>query len=187
MSKRERIILILMALVVVYGLYVLLYSAPSKPGAPSRTGESKDLNRFIIDMANQITDNTQTKTDEYIVAKASSKWEQNPFSGLEPVVKSISNALETQKRKAPIPERKALVYTGYLSIGGSTMAIINGRERKTGDVLEPTVFYVKKIFPTRVEIGIQGESDTVILPLEKPDGHSMTPNFRDGMNEGETR
>ena len=135
MSKRERIILILMAIAVVYGLYTYLYSSPSKTGLSGPGGGTKDLNRFVIDIANKITDNSQLKNDEYVVAMAAAEWTKNPFLGPETIVKTkiVPEQKKIEKLKEPEPMTQSeFLYTGYLSIGDSKMAIINGQEHKTG-------------------------------------------------------
>jgi hypothetical protein len=173
-----------MAVAVVYGLYIFLYSSGSKTGAPSPEKRTKDLNKFVIDVANKITDNSQSKNDEYIVAKASAEWPQNPFiaptstvnAEMKPIVPETSEAKEQF-------QQIDLAYTGYLNIGDSSLSIINGKEYKVGDPLEKTGYFLKRIFPTWVEIGIKNEFDTIILPLEKARKRPMEKTIEDSFDD----
>ena len=68
-----------MAVAVVWGGYTFLYTSPSKTRISGPAERPEDLNQFVIDMANKITNKSILDSEDYIVSKASAEWTQNPF------------------------------------------------------------------------------------------------------------
>jgi hypothetical protein len=53
-------------------------------------------------------------------------------------------------------------------MGDKRLAIINGMEYETGDILEPDGFIIRNITPSRVVIAPAGKKKkTLILPMEE--------------------
>ncbi len=167
MTNRERIILILMAVAVVWGGYTFLYTSPSKTGIPGPAEEPEDLNQFVIDMANKITNKSILDSEDYIVSKASAEWTQNPFQRPDLAVKIGKDSDIKTGRGEDSTRKTEFFYSGYLKMGDRSLAIINGREYETGERLDQAGCFVRNIFPTWVEIGIKGKTDTIIIPLEE--------------------
>jgi hypothetical protein len=53
------------------------------------------------------------------------------------------------------------------------IAIVNGTEYETGDQLNETGYYVKRILPTKIVLGIENNPETIILPLDEPVNMSL--------------
>jgi hypothetical protein len=156
-----------MAVAVVWGGYTFLYTSPSKTKAPGDANRPKDLNQFVIDMANKITNKNDLTSEDYIISKVSAEWTQSPFQEPDLTVKIASDSdLETGPMEEPTP-RTEFLYSGYLKMGDRSLAIINGKEYEIDERLDPTGCFVRNIFPTWVEIGIKGKTDTIIIPLQE--------------------
>ena len=167
MTKRERVILVLMSLVVAYGAYALFFSSP--PKGTSKYGESRssELNKLITELAVGLTKEGPTETDIYIIEKAESKWVKDPF-----FEKKISVVKE--KEKAPKGEAEAeaevlpevtFSYSGYMQMGDRKIAIIDGMEYKTGEEIVPGGFIIRAIYPNKIVIGIKGKEEEITVPL----------------------
>ncbi|MDF1592145.1 MAG: hypothetical protein P1P89_11565 [Desulfobacterales bacterium] len=165
MAKREKVILVIMSVVVVFGLYNFLFSssgAKKKP-AVAVTGVA-DTNKFIADVANSLKD-AFTETDMYIIRQARSEWSQDPFWHMERQAETRAEVIVESRKEAKAEESR--VYTGYLEMGAQRLAIINGVEYELGDELGRGGPVIKSIDPKQVVIAVPGTADEIILPLKE--------------------
>jgi hypothetical protein len=161
MSKREKILVGLMLLAVVYGIYVWFLSAPQQAASVKGHNEQNLLNAFIIKVAEKTTTGL-SKSQAYTLQKAETKWKRDPFMHIEP-----KTSEEEEDSLLPVLKSKIL-YTGFLRMGDKRLAIINGMEYETGDILEPGGFVIRSISPSRVAIVAPGKKKkTIILPMEE--------------------
>jgi hypothetical protein len=161
MSKREKIIVGLMILVVIYGAYSLFFeSSGTKPKGEAGSKAAKSVDVFVAEIAQSLSGLDLTGPGAYVMSRAETSWERDPFldfeltpsGGGDPVVESID--IDT-----------VLTYSGFLRMGNRGLAIINGMEYETGEMLEETGYVVKKITPTQVVVGVAGRSKEYVLLL----------------------
>ncbi|RLB96772.1 MAG: hypothetical protein DRH50_00210 [Deltaproteobacteria bacterium] len=162
MSKREKIILILMLLAIAYGAYNFLFISSSRTSDVNQKKELEDLKKFVTKLAQDTTKRDLSATNTYI-SLASSKWTKNPFLQSKFAIKPVT---ETHSNKVSAPE-VILRYSGYLKVGDRMLAIINGMEYEEGEELEQEGYIIKSISPTRVVVGVAGQMESVIIPLEE--------------------
>ena len=161
MSKREKILVGLMLLAVVYGLYVWFLPSPQQAVAKKGDNAQKQLNAFIIKVAEQ-TATGLSKNTAYVLQKAEAMWERDPLIQIKPKA-----AEEEEDRQQPVLSSK-MTYTGFLRMGDKRLAIINGMEYEAGDRLEPSGFIIRSISPRRVVIAPPGrKKKTINLPMEE--------------------
>jgi hypothetical protein len=164
MTTREKIIVGLMALSVIYGVYIVFFSAPQdeiafKSGADK---ELESLNSFITKVADK-TKNSLSKEQAYILQKAQADWKQDPLMQIQPKMSK-----EEIAERQPLVLESKIVYTGFLQMGDKRLAIINGIEYEVGDRLEPEGLIVRNILPNHVVIGSPDKKNKkVILPMEE--------------------
>jgi hypothetical protein len=73
------------------------------------------------------------------------------------------------KKPKPAPKLD-LVYTGYMDMGGKSLAIINGMEYETGDIIEPDALLIRRIYPNKIEVVATESGGTVFtIPLTETD------------------
>jgi hypothetical protein len=161
MSKREKILVGLMLLAVIYGIYVWFLSSPQQAATVSDDNELKGLNAFIIKVAEKTTTRL-SKNQAYVLQKAEAKWKQDPLIQIEP-----KTSEEEEDSHQPVLTAK-MMYSGFLRMGDKRLAIINGMEYETGDILEPGGFIIRSISAGRVVIAPPGrKKKTIILPMEE--------------------
>ena len=162
MSKREKIILFLMALSLVYGFFVFFIEAPGKKGAIGQNSKLESLNKFISHVA-ELTKESLAEIDSYIIEKALKQWDKDPLlsSDSEFQFKADNTEADVSALKVNIK------YTGYLNMGARNLAILNGLEYEEGEELEKGGFVVRKIYPERVIIVIKGQQEEITIPLEE--------------------
>ncbi len=151
-----------MVLSVIYGVYILFFESPKKANTFSASGdrELEALNTFITKVADKAKSGA-SKEQAYVLDKAQTAWRQDPLVELE--------AKKVEVDTGPEPVMDARVkYTGFLQMGDSRLAIINGMEYEAGDRLEPGGFVIRSILPNHVVVAPPGKNKkTMILPMEE--------------------
>jgi len=161
MSIREKILVGLMLLSVVYGAYVWFLPAPQQAATLKQDNEQEVLNAFILKVAEKINTGFP-KNQAYVLQKAEAKWKRDPLIQIEPKTPE-----EEEDRQQPVLTSK-MIYSGFLRMGDKRLAIINGMEYETGDILEPGGFVIRSISSSRVVIAAPGrKKKTMILPIEE--------------------
>ncbi|CAB5138031.1 hypothetical protein D3OALGA1CA_3673 [Olavius algarvensis associated proteobacterium Delta 3] len=163
MSKREKGILIVMALAVLYGGYSLL--APStEPTPPEATTQSlQDVEGFVLGVIAELPRFSLNKTEEYMIAAATAPWGGNPFLKVTLEENNIPDKLS-----ATVPEPKVpLVYSGFIELGDRRLAILNNREYEPGDALEISGYSLLAVYPSHVELKWLDSDDVRVIPLEE--------------------
>ncbi len=119
MSKREKIILIIMALTIVYGFYALFLENPS-PGKPKLAASGNKLdtfNKFITNVAALVKGGV-SEEETYIIDKIPVKWTKDPLLNTrkEVTFKPEKEKLDEAKKGATAQEL-GIVYSGFLNMG----------------------------------------------------------------------
>ncbi|MBK5101160.1 MAG: hypothetical protein JJE15_09245 [Desulfobacteraceae bacterium] len=158
MKKREKVILIVMFLAVIYAVYALFLSAP-KNASPVPSGEElKGLQALVDELKQNLQKENLSEADTYVLEKVNAEWGPDPFLEKK-IEQKTSSALDG------LPEDINLNYYGYLEIGKRRVAIINGMEYETGEELELEGYVVRGIYPTKAVIEIRARQSKITLPL----------------------
>lgn len=160
MSKREKIILGVTALVVFVGLYILLLAPGSTTGNPAVKDKQVPSNEVAGKIGEDMKKEALSKTETFILSKVNAEWAQDPFLG-----KPLPHPKEGGEPKtAQAPEIK-LTYSGYIMAGNKALAIINGIEYQTGDDLEQGNCNVVSIDAEKVVLQPKGKRGVIIVPF----------------------
>lgn len=162
MSNREKIIVVLMVLSVVYGGYILFFESPKQTTSFGSGGgrELEALNTFITKVADK-TQSGPSKQQAYVLNKAQSDWKQDPLLQLD------AKKIKVDTGPEPVLDTR-VQYTGFLEMGDTRLAIISGMEYEIGDRLEPGGFVIRRILPNQVVVSPPGKiKKTMILPMEE--------------------
>ncbi|MFC1798548.1 hypothetical protein ACFLZL_01930 [Thermodesulfobacteriota bacterium] len=163
MSNREKIILALMAVAVLYGAYSIFFANTPKPKGAGKEKSLEEINRFIADVAVKVEEQSSQK-HAYILSQAKNNWVKDPFFKINVPVKEEVVVQATEEEVAP---KETFAYTGYLQMGSRIIAIIDGLEYESGDELTKGGHIVKVIDPKRVLIGPQDEDNNIVLFLNE--------------------
>ena len=172
MTQREKIIVGLMLLTVVYGVYTVFFegkgkTTPKEIAAFTATEQLESLSAFITKVA-EASKAGLSKEDAYIIQQAEAEWKQDPLISVELKNRPESELQRAQQvTKASIPDLN-ISYTGFMQMGDKKFAIINGVEYTSGDRLEQGDYIVRSITPRQVIIVSTGRSKKkFIFPLEE--------------------
>lgn len=167
MTTREKILVTLMCLAILFGAYELFWTPSTRKVTKQKvaaTGE--DLRTFAGEVTQKLVKEKVPEQATYRIEKASTGWTKDPFlqttgplNENKPADVSASPTVQTN------PEQPNLVYTGYLQLGNKRMAVINGMEYAAGESLGIDDLYVKRISGQSVTIGKLKSKETIQLPL----------------------
>ena len=163
MLNRERIIVVLMIVVVAFGAYSLFLAPGENLPAPGSQEKMTELKNFVVDAATNLTRESVSAADKYIIDQADKTWPDSPF-----LLSGDMLTSQPFEAKAEITvESIKLAFTGFLQTDNSLLAIVNGMEYETGEQLTESGYYVKSISPNKVVIGVENNPKTIILPLDE--------------------
>ncbi len=162
MSKREKILLIIMAAAIVgAGVFLfadkLLVSGPQKSAAASVSVE--DVKKQVADISAKGKQTALPKGALALVAAAANPWSASAlFDGPIDFKKE-----EKDKNKPRLPS-----YTGFMELGSERLAIVDGFEYMVGDILEGGKRRVAEIEPDHVVLEDLDGAGRVTLKYEDP-------------------
>ena len=164
MTTREKVIVGLMVLSIIYGVYIVFFAGPKEKATFKSSGDKEldALNTFITKVADK-TKNSLSKQQAYVLQKAEAEWKQDPLVTIQHEMTP-----EEKEEMQPLKLDRKIMYTGFLQMGDKRLAIINGMEYEVGDRLEPDGLIVRKILPNHVIIGSPDKKNrNVTLPMEE--------------------
>jgi len=165
MSKREKIIVALASLALIYALYVVVLSPHPKRIPGVSESHSNQLSKFVTEVVQSLSEETPSKKDVYIMKRMLAPWRQDLFR--DPYVSKSEGVEEEIPEAEPPPRDMDLVYSGYLEMGSKRIAIISGREYQVGDGLKPEGLIVRAIHPDRIILEIKDQERKITLPLKE--------------------
>lgn len=154
-SKRERIVLGLMAAAIVASAVMLAWPSEktaSSEMAPEKLVESRNKAEAALASLELIQ---ATPTEIHAVISARQPWTRDPM------------APRPADPESPV-ERDRFAYTGFLRLGDKLLAVINGREYQAGEQLESGGFVVSSITPEAVELTNVTRRNTLRIPYQDP-------------------
>ena len=156
MTSREKIIVLLLVVVVVWGLFTLSKgrSGKAKPVANGQAAAS------VVDLASNDVQSLQASLPgSNVVAyleEAGSPCTTNPFADVDSPAAASTGSTAVAA---------VFVYSGHIKAGSQEMAIINGREYFEGETLSNGGYVVEKVSHDRVLLRGKenGETSEVFL------------------------
>ncbi|MFC1838880.1 hypothetical protein ACFL1N_04810 [Thermodesulfobacteriota bacterium] len=168
MSAREKIILILMILAVLFGLFEFLFSTPSDPEMMVNKKKLEELKNSLSSSAVVISTGKLSDNQSYIIDTAAMDWIKNPFKdNFSHDTLSKKKVLSGQEGKDNKKGIRKLIYSGFLSMTKKQMAIINGLEYEVGDELETGGYIVKQIKPSEVLLKMKNQDKIISITLSE--------------------
>lgn len=161
LNNRQKVILIVAAIAVLFGLYVLL-SGPKNQKDRMKSSLPEQA-PYISSISSELMKNTLNLTDTYIVAKAEADWVRNPFWE-KGTYREWAN--KDNPKTADDPASK-IVYSGYIDVGQKKMAVINGLEYSIGDMLDISDYVLKKITASKIVLYSKIKGGELEIPIQE--------------------
>ena len=156
-SKREKIILGLTVLAVIYAGIVFFSSGPEDITSRSG-GDGSSAEDLVTEVVESLALHSRTETERFILEKAQIRWPSDPF------ITSIASSPGDREpgERTNMDTDEVFNYTGYVEIGSKRLAIINGEEYETGDKVIESPFTVRGITPEQVLLENAGNPIRVV-------------------------
>ena len=165
MSNREKIIVVAAVLAIIYGVYIVfLEPNAQQPKFTTSQNQLDDLNNFITKVA-AATKEGLSEGDSEIIKRAEKAWVRDPLIRIKKPVKVEEETQQAEKETQP---GGMILYTGYLEMGTTRLAIINGNEYAAGDKLDQEGYVVRSISPSQIVLATtDGTNNMFIVPLQE--------------------
>jgi hypothetical protein len=163
-----------MCLTIIYGAFDLTVARKSRKSAPSPVGNTiNELKSFVAEIDQKLNSQQIAKEYPYVINQAGIAWEKDPFIRSSKPLQKRLTADSKERPSKPKMERTNFNYTGFMQLGTTRMAIINGMEYAEGESLADKTYYVKSITPQRVLISKVHGPETIQLPISEFDSGSV--------------
>ena len=171
MTKREKIIVGIMCLAVLYGAFDLFVYRKKPRYTPTQqiANPIAELKSFVAEVTKKLVNEKVSAEYSYMISQAGANWTKDPFIPSVEPLKKRQTIEETPQKEIVAPTRSGFIYTGYLELGSTKLAVINGLEYSVGESLDANGLYVKSISPHHVVIGKVNGPETIQLPLRELD------------------
>jgi len=149
MTRREKTILAVMGVAVLYGLYDTVASRLSR----SEIRLDPGLTSLCDGSIEAIHSSALAPVEKHVLAAVDREWASNPLKQ-----RAVTSAPE--RRDSPV------AYTGYIEAAGVRMAIVNGMECAVGDKVVSGRYAVERIEPDEVLLRDTLESKQITVRIE---------------------
>jgi hypothetical protein len=171
MSTREKIVVVLMVLAVLWGGYTLMFSGSDTKdgGVVTSNQQLEDTRVFAQNITETVAKEASAPSNTpYLLKRAAVAWTRDPFLDRQTALTYEAEKMAQEENKEISAAELGLIYSGYLIAGDKSLAVINGLEYEEGEKLDREGGYiVKTISPIQVVIGREGSTSRIIVPLEE--------------------
>jgi hypothetical protein len=163
LGTRQKIILAVMAVVVLYGAVDFMMPKKKAVGIDPRR-QAEELSAFVTSLSAGMGKDAAKNIGPLIFSRAEKAWTQDPFLD-ERSFRTWVQIKKPLKEGVPAPKID-FIYTGYLEMDHKRIAIINGMEYREGEPLDIKGFVLKSVSPGRVMIENQTTGATINVLLQ---------------------
>jgi hypothetical protein len=154
MNKRERLLVGLMVVALLYAGYALFIDRAPDAGTARRGADpATDVHLFAADARQRVERMELTTEDRHVLDMAVAEWAASPF-------------IDRPDAARPAAERPAEIrYTGFFRMGENRLAIINGREYRVNETIQATDLRIESIGPDQVVLVTPTGGRRVTVPI----------------------
>jgi len=167
MTKRQIIMLSIMAVAVVYGAFNFFAGGAGKKPVSTPEQKPAELTALTANVTTAISQDVLSAGEAYAIVRAEVEWLHDPFYESK-AYRELLQYKEKMAARAKAGDKKITFnYTGYMEHKGTKMAIINGVEYVVGESLEIPGYVLIAITPGKVTIGNKAEREKTEVPIEE--------------------
>ena len=165
MKTREKIIVGIMCIALLFGVYVVFFSSGSGKGSGKSLGTAapgESIEEVLKKVTATVGEVTVSDTDRFVIASAEAGWEADPFLDKRSSQEQAPLGADDKDK----PQIKIDVkYTGFIEMGPRKLAIINGQEYEAGEELPPGGIILKKVEPEQVIVETTAEKRSIAVKI----------------------
>ena len=172
MTTREKIIVGIMCLAIVIGALDLIFRGRTRPRPlPTASGSSAgDLKSFVAEITGKLANEEVSMDYRHMIRQAGADWNKDPFiQSTTPLKKRLPPVGSTPK-KSTRSTKPRYIYSGFMQLGETKLAIINGIEYAVGEKLLNKAYYVKTISQNMVVLAKVKGGETTRIFITETDG-----------------
>jgi hypothetical protein len=163
LNKRQIIIIIIAAMVILYGAYEFLSGGASKKEVKMNTDPLEKSVLFSA-LSSDLMREPVSVAEAYVIGRAEAEWSRNPFwekgSYKEWAGKDNSKTSDDPTAK--------LIYSGYVDAGKKKMAVINGLEYSVGDQLvDMDGYFLRKITTAKIILSNKKSGSVIEITIQE--------------------
>ncbi|OPL15155.1 MAG: hypothetical protein AVO39_01770 [delta proteobacterium MLS_D] len=164
-SKREKIILAVVGVVLLYGLFDIFILQggthnPPTAGPVNVEQQLRETDELVVSATSALNESELATVDVYIIERAERAWPRDPF-----FVGMPTERIETAEGDKAL--RVTFTYSGFIEMGAAQMAIINGVDYQVGEDLEIPGYVLRSISPQQVVIEHKELRQRVTVPFRE--------------------
>lgn len=161
MKTRERWIVGLMACVVAYGVYTFAVGLRDQTGVARKAADEREGTcAFVVATRNRLNRFQLAPESLFVLQKTVDDWAASPF-------------YEQPPREQPAKvQPESVIFTGFLQVGDTRIAILNGREYRIAETVNATDFVIDSIEADRVVLVSRGGGRRITLALTGNNGET---------------
>ena len=161
MSKREKIILLAMALTVLVGGYVFFFDSKDAHQDKPPTFSLEEAKAVHSTVEAGLAKSVLDAQEKYILRAIQRPWDRDPF-------RSMTAEQHEEIMEAETPgEILQFTYSAYVEVGDHFVAVINSREYETGDMLAEDGYRLVRVDAKSALIKGPGESTMIVVPYQE--------------------
>lgn len=155
-----------MIVTIIYGAYDLMGNLGDKGKRKTKTASPiEDLKGFSASVTKKLVDEKVSSEYRYLISQAANDWSKDPFIQSTTPLKNQLTLPKAPQKSTSSNQAQNFSYTGFLMLGSTKLAVINGREFAEGEPLNSKGLFIKSISAKHVVISGAGGRNTIQLPI----------------------
>lgn len=166
--NRKNILIFLMAVTIFYGFYEFFVQSYACQAKTDGQDKASEVNVLIKQISNGSSGNKQSARNQLLAAKAESGWQQDPFCD-QRVYQKWKSSLSREKVSGAGNNSgiSTFHYSGYMEDRDHKIAIINGNEYMSGDVLDNEGYQLSAVYASKVVIEERSSHRLFEVPFQE--------------------
>lgn len=163
MENREKVIVTLAGIALVYGVFQFLPSSSGPKNGPADAQKHLDaLNKLVTDVSLSLAKDAPDQVTRFIISTAEADWTKDPFLDRRP-----AGIQEVEEKPDQPTTDMTFVYSGYLEMDGKKICIVNGMEYESGEKLTTGEYVVRQIEPQNVILEAEADGQKIVVPFQE--------------------
>ena len=155
MNKREKILVVLSSLALLYGLFnyfilPLFHNTNNSDDQGSMVSNPDEIAQIDSHLLTAQMMVKETKTIDSMIGLIEADWNKDPFKAAE-IPKDADIGVPQ------ISDSLNFIYSGFIQIGNHYLAVINGMEYSPGEIVQDSVYTVGQISPDKIILNRDGK------------------------------
>ena len=166
MEKREKVLIALMIVAIGIGAFELFVRPSFRTPIPPPTVHVDEAVNLSTTISQSMAKMDLGPEENHILQTAATQWANNPFYAWPAPRDNGVMADRTEPSLDLEQIRAATVYSGYLEMGRTRIAVINGLEYQAGEMLPDGKYVVLNISPLNVTLQAERSKQEIIIPYQ---------------------